>query len=128
MAETDKAIEELKLVMHQGKVDATTVEKIMDKLIVIDKNLIIKTDIEDARNFTILLTLCDNLKILGLKKSYKTLKSFTDWYIKVRVSKTRMSRTELLEAISAIKREQSTTSLTSRLLGMNDKNATKTDN
>lgn len=113
---TDDAIEDIKLLMQKG--DTASIEKILDKFVIIDKNLILKTDIENTKNFTILLTIADDLKKKGLIKSSKTLKNFCDWYIKVRVSNKRLSRKEVLDAISAIKREQTQQTIGARLLGM----------
>lgn len=113
---SEDSIEEIERLMQHG--DSASIEKIMDKFVIIDKNLILKTDIENARYFTILLTMCDHLKEMGLMKSYKTLHDFCVWYIKVRVSHKRLSRKEILDAISAIKREASANSLTAKFLGL----------
>lgn len=117
MSET---IEQIKSVMEGAGVDSASVEKIMDKLIVADTNLILKTDIENSMAFTAFIVIADDLKRKGLKESAKTLNKFIDSYIKVRVSYKRLSRKEILDAISAIKREQNGSNI-SKLLGMNDK-------
>lgn len=113
------SIEQIKNLMDTN-IDNTSIEKIMDKLIVKDKNLILKTSIEDSIRFTTLMTMSLRLKKLKLKKSFYTLQTFIDRYIEVRVSDRRLSRTEILDAISAIKREQSN-SITSKLLGISDR-------
>ena len=113
------SIEQIKGLMETN-MDSASIEKIMDKLIVKDKNLILKTSIEDSLRFTTLMTLAYEFKKKGLKESYKTLWCFISRYIEVRVSDKRLSRTEILDAISAIKREQSN-SITSKLLGINEK-------
>jgi hypothetical protein len=117
MSET---MEQVKTVMEGAGLDTASVEKIMDKLIVADKNLILKTDIENSMAFTALIVISDDLKRKGLRESAKTLNRFIDAYIKVRVSYKRLSRKEILDAISAIKREQSN-SIISKLIGGNDK-------
>jgi len=118
MSETD-SIEEIKGLMRSG--ETATIEKILDKFIVKDKNLILKTDIENSIQFTVLKLMEFDLRKKGLKKSAKTLKEFTDRYVEVRVSRDRLSWKYILDAISAVKREESGSSLTSKLLGMNDK-------
>ena len=118
------AVEQIKGYMQSANFDGASIEKIMDKFIVKDKNLILKTSIEDSIKFTALMVIQEDLKVKGLKKSAQTLKNFIDRYIEVRVSDSRLSRTEILDAISAIKREQNS-SLTSKLLGMNDKEGKK---
>lgn len=116
MVETKDAIEEIDDLMRKG--DSVSVEKIIDKFVVIDKNLILKTDIENSKNFTILKTLEEDMRKKGLKKSAKTLHTFTDWYIKVRVSHGRLSRKEVLDAIAAIKRESATSTIGATLFGL----------
>ncbi len=115
VADSKDAIDEIDELMKKG--DSVSIEKIMDKFIVLDKNLILKTDIENSKNFTILKTLIADMKSKGLKQSAKTLETFCDWYIKVRVSHGRLSRKEVLDAISAIKRENSTSSIGAKLFG-----------
>lgn len=110
-------MEEIDDLMKKG--DTASIEKIMDKFIVADKNLILKTDIENTKNFTLLKTIASDLRTKKLKRSAKTLETFCDWYIKVRVSNKRLSRKEILEAIAAIKREQSQSTIGAKLLGMN---------
>ena len=116
------SIAEIENLMRKG--DTASIEKIMDKFIVADKNLILKTDIENSKNFTLLLAIRDDLKIKGLKKSAKTLTNFCDWYIKVRVSDKRKSWSMILDAISAVKREQSSSTIGAKLLGMDKKSDT----
>jgi hypothetical protein len=113
------SIEEIDELMRKGS-NNISVEKIMDKFIVNDKNLILKTDIENSKNFTLLKTLASDMRRKGLKQSAKTLNTFCDWYIKVRVSNGRMSRKEILDAISAIKRESATTTLGAKILGIGE--------
>ena len=112
------AVEQIKDMLNVTG-DSATIEKIMDKFIVKDKNLILKTDIEDSIKFTALMVIQKDLEIKGLKKSAKTLGTFIDRYIEVRVSNSRLSRKEILDAISAIKREQNN-SMLSKLIGTND--------
>ncbi len=116
MPDAQDSVEEIENLMKKG--DSVSIEKIMDKFIVVDKNLILKTDIENSYNFTMLKTIAQDLKKNGLKRSAQTLETFCDWYIKVRVSKGRLSRKEILDAISAIKRENSTSTIGAKLLGI----------
>lgn len=114
------AIEEIGELMKTG--NSATIEKILDKFVIMDKNLILKTDIENSKNFTILRVLEEELKIRGLKKSYRTLHNFCEWYIKVRVSNHRLSRKEILEAISAIRKENAQSStIGAKLFGLGRK-------
>lgn len=112
---TKDSIDEIEELMRRG--DTASIEKIMDKFIIADKNLILKTDIENSKNFTLLKTIVREFKIKKLKKSSATLETFCEWYIKVRVSSNRLSRKEILDAISAIKRENTQTSIGARLFG-----------
>lgn len=116
MVDSKDSVEELESLMQRHSED-TTVEKIMDKFITGGKDLILKTDIENSYNFTMLRTIADDMKRNGLKRSAQTLNSFCDWYIKVRCSNRRMSRKEILDAISAIKRENSTSTIGAKLFG-----------
>lgn len=120
------SIEELEEFMHSGKTENVSIEKLLDKFIVVDKNLILKTDIENAKGFTALQVIKMELKRKNLKKSAKTIHEFCEWYIKVRISHGRLSRKEILDAISAIKRENSTSTIGARLLNIGeDKNGNK---
>ena len=61
------ATEEIDALMKKG--DNISIEKILDKFIVADKHLILKTDIEDSRAFTVLKLMVFDLKQKGLKIS-----------------------------------------------------------
>lgn len=113
------SIDEIHNLMKRG--DSTTIEKIMDKFIVKDKNLILKTDIENSKNFTLLRVLQKELQTKGLKRSAKTLKTFCDAYIEVRVSNGRLSWKYVFDAISAIKRENSGSTILSKITGIGEK-------
>jgi hypothetical protein len=115
---TKDSIDEIDALMANAKNTNVSLEKIMDKFIVADKNLILKTDIENCKNFTILKTIESELRSKGLKKSARTIHIFLDWYIKARVSNNRLSRKEILDAISAVKRENSTSTIGAKLLGL----------
>ncbi len=114
---TIDSVEEIEALM-QRRNENTSIEKIMDKFIVKDKNTILKTDIENSKNFTILKVIEEDLKRKGLKNSAKTLKCFNDWYILVRVSNKRASWKFIFDAISAIKRENATSTIGAKLLGL----------
>lgn len=116
-------IEELKALMQQSG-EVTSIEKILDKLLVKDKNLILKTDIENSRNFVLLYVIYIDLKEKKLKKSAKTLETFLLRYIEVRVSKSRESRKEILGAISALRNEPKN-SIISALTGMDNSKGEK---
>jgi len=113
-------LENIKSSLQNAGVDNTSVEKIMDKFIVIDKNLILKTDIENSVAFTKIMVIRNRMRYLKLNKSAKTLDDFINFYIQVRVSNKRLSRKEILDAISAIKRENNN-SILSGWLGAKDK-------
>lgn len=114
------SIEEIGELMKRG--DATSIEKIMDKFIIKDKNLILKTDIENAKNFTVLLLMISELRKKGLKRSANTLQKFCERYIEVRVSSGRLSWKYIFDAISAIKRENANTTIGAKLLGVGGEN------
>lgn len=120
MSEVQDTIDEMKGLM-KIKGDDVSLNKIMDKMIARDKNLILKTDIENSREFTILRTIESRLKKQKLMKSYGTLHDFCEWYIQVRISNKRKSRSEIFEAISAIKRELQNT-IGSKIFGFGGKN------
>jgi hypothetical protein len=107
--------------LMSAKSDTTSIEKIMDKFIVKDKNLILKTDIENAKNFTVMALMITELQGKGLKRSAKTLKTFCDRYIETRVSSGRLSWKYVFDAISAIKRENSGSTILSKITGLGDK-------
>lgn len=121
LSDTKDSIQEIDELM-KGRNDNTSIEKILDKFIVMDKNLILKTDIENSKGFTALKTIEYDLKKKGLKKSANTIHVFCDWYIKVRISHRRLSRKEILDAISAIKRENSTSTIGAKLLNLGSGN------
>jgi hypothetical protein len=104
-----------------SKSDTTSIEKIMDKFIVKDKNLILKTDIENPKNFTVMALMITELQGKGLKRSAKTLKTFCERYIETRVSNGRLSWKYVFDAISAIKRENSGSTILSKITGLGDK-------
>lgn len=118
------SVEEIENLMKSSGSEIS-LEKIMDKFIVCDKNLILKTDIENSRNFTILKTIEEDLRRKGLKKSAKTIQTFTSWYIKSRVSHKRLSWKYVFDAISAIKRENATSTIGAKLLGLGNKEKEK---
>lgn len=121
MSET---LENVKSTLENAGIDTQTVEKIMDKFIVADKNLILKTDLDNPIGLARLMTIQKDLERKGLKQSAKTLEIWIDSYIKCRISRNRLSRTEILDAISAIKREQ-TNSVLGKWLGTSDKKGDK---
>lgn len=110
----------------KGENKNTSIEQLLDKFVVLDENLILKTDIENSKAFTALKVLISELKKKKLKQSSKTLSNFCDWYVKVRVSHGRLSRKEILDAISAIRKENSTSTIGARLLNIGrDKNVSQ---
>lgn len=110
----------------KGENKNTSIEQLLDKFVVLDENLILKTDIENSKAFTALKVLIAELKKKKLKQSSKTLSNFCDWYVKVRVSHGRLSRKEILDAISAIRKENSTSTIGARLLNIGrDKNVSQ---
>lgn len=110
----------------KGENKNTSIEQLLDKFVVLDENLILKTDIENSKAFTALKVLIAELKKKKLKQSSKTLTNFCDWYVKVRVSHGRLSRKEILDAISAIRKENSTSTIGARLLNIGrDKNVSQ---
>jgi hypothetical protein len=104
MSESEDSIAEIKRIMSKG--DSASLEKIMDKFIVMDKeNLILRTDLENPINFTRLKLVEETMKGLGLNKSAKSIHIFLDWYIKSRVPYKRLSWKYIFNAIGAIKKE-----------------------
>ena len=116
---SEDAIEGLKQL--KNKSDNASLEKIMDKFIVMDdKNLILRTDLENPINFTRLKLIEETMRGLGLKRSSKSIKTFCDWYIKSRVPYKRLSWKYIFNAIGQIKKDNSQ-SIGSTLLGLNKK-------
>lgn len=111
----EDTIDEMKKLMSV-KTDNVDINKILDKMIIKDKNIILKTDIENSKEFTILRTIESRLKKQKLMKSYNTLHDFCEWYIQIRISNKRKSRHEVFDAISSIKRELQNT-IGSKLFG-----------
>jgi hypothetical protein len=112
---SDDSIEEIKQLMKKG--DSASLEKIMDKFIVMDKNnLILRTDLENPINFTRLKLIEETMKGLGLKKSSKSINTFLEWYIKSRVPYKRQSWKYIFGAIGELKK-QSQQSIGSLLTG-----------
>lgn len=108
MSDSEDSIAEIKRLMSKG--DSASIEKIMDKFIVMDKaNLILRTDLENPINFTRLKLIEETMKKLGLKKSAKSINVFLEWYIKSRVPYKRQSWKYIFNAIGAIKNESKQT-------------------
>lgn len=114
------ATEEIKSMMQHDGLDSATVEKVMDKFVVRDKNTILRTNYQNVSKITALMTIADYLEKKKLKKSPKTLRFFIDRFTENMVSKDGQSWKYVFDAISAIKRENQTSNL-NNLIGLNEK-------
>ena len=114
-------VDQLKDLMNKSGVDSATIEKIMDKFVVKDKNTVLRTNLEDVPKMTALMVIYFDLKQKKLKDSANTLKEYIDRYIENRVSKDGMSWKYIFDAISAIKRENNGNNLMAKLTGQQDK-------
>lgn len=114
------SVEEIKSMMQREGIDSTTIEKVMDKFVVRDKNTVLRSNFQNVSKITALMTISEDLKKKGLIKSSKTLDYFINRFIENMVSKDGASWKYVFDAISAIKRENQASTL-SNLVGLNDK-------
>jgi hypothetical protein len=114
-------VDSIKNQMQTSGFDSATIEKIMDKFVVKDKNTVLRTHFENVLKITALMVIQKDLDKKGLKESSNTLKTFIDRFIENMVSKDGNSWKYVFDAISAIKREQNTNGITAKLLGMDGK-------
>lgn len=111
--------ETIKTMMQNDGIDNATLEKVMDKFVVRDKNTVLRTNFQNVSKITALMTIAEDMDKHGLKKSAKTLRFFIARFIENMVSKDGNSWKYIFDAISAIKREKSTSAF-DNLLGLKD--------
>jgi allophanate hydrolase subunit 1 len=95
--------------------DEITAEKILQYLLTSDKNLALKTHVKDPVSLAIYRAYMQHIKALKLKKSQAVLKEFLLAYLEMMVSYNRMSRTEIISALTSLRTEKST--LADRMMG-----------
>lgn len=112
------------------KVDELNAEKILQFLLTSDKNLSLKTHINQPVEITLLQVLSNILKINKAKKSSVIIDDLIKIYKENMISFRRLSREEITKTLSAIKREKQNVSITEKLLGMrkNEWNARNKNN
>jgi len=79
-----------------------SLQKILNNLIEGDKNLDLKTHIFKPKQLAGLVVIQEYLKIIGLTKSSDLIKSFMKHFKRLMVSYKRLSRIEIIKAISSI--------------------------
>lgn len=82
-------------------------------LVTKDKNLALKTEIDDPLNFAVMGAMGDYLKKMGLHRSAKLIKNILENHMTYQVSYKRKGRAELIEAL--------------KILTENEKNKMKND-
>jgi len=92
--------------------------KVIELLAQLDKNLALKTEIENPELLAFYKTCAIYLKERGLKKSSDTLNNMIKYYLIYMVSKKRKGRLEIIEALKALR--ENMTSNMSKLLGKNE--------
>lgn len=75
--------------------------KILNNLLDADDNLELKTHIHKPKQLTSLFILAEYLKKLDYPKSAKLIDNFIEQYLKYMVSFKRMSRIEIIKALSS---------------------------
>lgn len=103
--------EEIKSMMQNEGIDTATIEKVMDKFVVRDKNTVLRTNFQNVSKMTALMTIAEDMKKKGLKKSSKTLNFFISRFIENMVSKDGQSWKYVFDAISSIKKENPNSTL-----------------
>jgi len=79
-----------------------SLQKILNNLIEGDKNLDLKTHIFKPKQLASLIVIQEYLKNIGLTKSSDLIKSFMKHFKRLMVSYKRLSRIEIIKAISSI--------------------------
>ena len=97
-----------------------SIQKILNNLLDAEKNLELKTHIYKPKQLTSLVILGNYLKNLGLIKSAKIIETFTKTYLEYMISYKRLSRIEIIKAISSINK-------TKEFLSTSDKLTTNLD-
>lgn len=67
-----------------------------------DENVDLKTEIHQVRAITVLTVFRDFVKSMNLSKSYATLQSFLQYYLRYMISHNRESRKEFIEALKLL--------------------------
>ena len=91
------------------KTSDITLQQILNNLLDAKHNLELKTQIIKPKQLSILAIIGEYLNDKGLTQSSKLVKGFLETYLKYMVSYKRLSRTEIIKAISSwIESEQET--------------------
>lgn len=99
--------------------DEITAEKILQYLLTSDKNLSLKTQVNDPVALAIYRSFMIHLQSMKLKKSSKVMKEFLVSYLEFMVSYKRQSRDEVIRALTSLRTEKS--SLAERMMGGDQK-------
>ncbi len=83
-----------------SKDNTISVEKILNNLINNTDNLELKTEIHKPKELASLVSYADYLKESGFIIPYNTIMNFIKSYLKYMVSFNRMSRTEIIKALT----------------------------
>jgi hypothetical protein len=118
---SEDTIEQMKNAMNSAGIDNATIEKIMDKFVVKDKNTVLRTHFDDVIKITALMVIKNDLERKKLKESAKTLGVFIDRFIENMVSKDGNSWKYIFDAISARERANNNNGVVNKLLGVDDK-------
>jgi len=84
-----------------------SLQKILNNLLDAEKNLELKTHILKPKQLASLFILSDYLNMIKLPKSSLLIQDFINLFLKYMVSFKRLSRTEIIKAISAIREMES---------------------
>ena len=76
-------------------------QKILNNLINVDENLILKTHIHRPKQITKLMLWQDYLESINYPITSKLIENFIDYYLKCMVSYNRIGRKEIIEGLSA---------------------------
>jgi len=95
--------------------DDITAEKILQYLLTSDKHLAMKSHVKDPVALAIYRAYMSHMKSLKLKRSQAVMKEFLTAYLEMMVSYNRMSRTEIISALTSLRTEKST--LAERMMG-----------
>lgn len=91
-----------------------SIQKILNNLLDAEKNLELKTHIYKPKQLTSLVVLGNYLKSIGLVKCAKIIEGFIKTYLEYMISYKRLSRVEIIKAISSINRAKEPLSTTDK--------------
>jgi hypothetical protein len=95
--------------------DELTAEKILQYLLTSDKHLALKTHVMDPTGLAIYRAFLQHMRNMKLPKSEKVMKEFLLAYLEFMVSYKRLSREEVIKALTSLRTEKST--LAEKMMG-----------